>query len=181
MDRTPVFPSLCGCLCLFLSVSLCLCLSVSLLQPFVCCLSLSLSICQSSPLTPYLCACLVLTVTTVPPLSRQGSAGPARLAGFRAAAAVPQLRAGALGAALLLGAGARPRVGPLGGAGQGGAQPHPAGAGPPRVGGAWQCPRRWCQWQQRGLRGPSDGQDFLMHFRSRQRDPGVYGAGSCPA
>lgn len=131
MGRTSLF-LLFGCLCL--SVSPCLC---------PCSLRLSTPCCVSA-LSPAL--------TTAHPLSRQGSAGPAWLPGLGAAAAVPSLGAGAVGAALLLGAGAGARVGTLRGAGQGGARPHPAGAGPARVGGARQRRRRGRQ--QRGLRGP---------------------------
>ncbi|XP_029410964.1 caspase recruitment domain-containing protein 10 isoform X2 [Nannospalax galili] len=63
-------------------------------------------------------------------------AGQARLAGLRAASSVPWLGTAALGTSLFLGAGACPCVGPCRRAGQSGPWPHPAGAGPPRVGGA---------------------------------------------
>lgn len=134
------YPSLSGSLWLF---SVLLCHLSFCLPPSVGPFSLTLRIFVS---LSRLCAhCPLPTL-----FSWQGSAGPAGLAGLGAASAVPQLGAGALGAALLLGAGARSRVGPLGGAGQGCPRPHPAGAGPPRVGGARQ--QQGQQQQQRGLR-----------------------------
>lgn len=90
------------------------------------------------------CACAACSDRHLP---LQGPAGPARLAGFRAASSVPGLRTVALGTAVFLGTGACPCLGPRGGAGQGGAWPHLAGTGSPRVGGARQQPRRQRQQQ----------------------------------